>query len=509
MTNQYKKRRASTSLRTVVVLLIVAVPISVLTLHPDWLSRLAYAVEVGQAQASQEQLAVASDLSQAFRHVARAVRPSVVSISSVRQVEREQSNTRRFRSTIPDEFRGFFDDESFDRFFEFEFPLPPDVFERHGLGSGVIVSEDGYILTNNHVVGDADEVTVTLSDKRQFSAEIIGTDKSTDLAVLKINASDLKPAPLGDSEELDVGEWVVAMGSPFGLEQTVTAGIVSATSRANVGITDYEDFIQTDAAINPGNSGGPLVNLKGEVVGINTAIATRNGGYMGVGFAIPSQMARYVLDGIIADGHVTRGWLGAVIQNLNHELAESFGYDSIEGVLIGDVVADGPADRAGLKPGDIVLRFNGQAVQTANELQNAVAATEPETKAELEIFRDGDRTTITVQIAKKGDAEVTLAQNQGSAAGLGMSVQTLTPDNARELGAPDQQQGVVVTSVEPGSVAARLGIRSGDVVISVGDKQVRTAGEFRDTVEEQDLAEGVRMQILREGVRRFVFLRSR
>lgn len=356
-----------------------------------------YAVEVSQAKVSQSQLSTATDLSQAFRHVARSIRPSVVSISSIKRIKPQQPKVQRFGPNMPDGFQGFFNDDLFEKFFEFR--MPQNGFEQRGLGSGVIISDDGYILTNNHVVGEADEVNVTLSDNREFHAELIGTDKSTDLAVLKIDVNDLEPADLGDSDALEVGEWVLAMGSPFGLDQNVTAGIISAKSRANVGLTDNEDFIQTDAAINPGNSGGPLVNLHGEVVGINTASASRSGGYMSVGFAIPSAMVRHVMDSIIADGHVTRGWLGAMIQDLDDDLAESFGYDSTDGVLIGDLVDDGPGKQSGLQSGDIVITYDGDPVESANELRNAVACTSPENSVELEIFRDGDRRTITVETA--------------------------------------------------------------------------------------------------------------
>ena len=313
MLPSHKYRRISSFV--IISLFTVMVVTGVLT-WPNVVSQATYAIERGQAEASHSQLAAASDLSQAFRHVARLLRPSVVSVSSVKRVQVNQPQVRPFNSDVPDELRRFFGgDDFFDRFF-FEAPPAPRGFEQHGLGTGVIVRDDGYILTNNHVVQGADEVKVTLSDERQFTAEVVGTDKATDLAVLKIEADGLYAAQLGDSNELAVGEWVLAVGSPFGLEQTVTAGIVSAVGRANVGITDYEDFIQTDAAINPGNSGGPLVDLRGEVIGINTAIASRNGGYQGIGFAIPSSMARQVMESIIEDGQVSRGYLGALIQDL-------------------------------------------------------------------------------------------------------------------------------------------------------------------------------------------------
>jgi serine protease Do len=491
--------------------LVALLPVCILTLQPNWLATLTYAVEVGQSDAADEQIAVATDLSQAFRSVAKSLRPSVVSISSTKRIQPTQGDGRRFRGQVPDEFRQFFDDDTFERFFEHPQGGPSRGFQQQGMGSGVIVSEDGYVLTNHHVAGDADVVTITLSNGRQYKAELVGSDRATDIAVLKIDANNLKPAKLGQSTQMAVGDWVLAMGSPFGLDHTVTAGIISATGRANVGITDYEDFIQTDAAINPGNSGGPLVNLRGEVIGINTAIATRGAGYMGVGFAIPSEMASQVMQGIRDKGFVTRGWLGAMIQDLTTELAESFNYDSTEGVLIGDVVEGAPAAKAGLKAGDIVTKYNGETVETANELRNAVAATAPGTNAKLEIFRDGRRASIAVRIDQLDQEKVAAARGRSareSANELGVSVETLSPQLASQLGAEEGTEGVVVTEVESGSAAARIGIEPGDIVISIGDEPTGNVDEFRDAVKRQDLSTGIRMQVMRDGAKRFVFLRS-
>ncbi len=347
---------------------------------PNRAARSAYAVESGQVQAPRDQLRQAKDLSQAFRHVAKSIRPAVVSISSVRRIVPAALQSQLGRD-VPG-------------------GIPKGAFEQRGFGTGVVVSEDGYILTNNHVVRAADEVNVTLSDSRTLSAKVVGTDQKTDLAVLKIDTSGLSFATLGDSDAIDVGEWALAIGSPFGLAQTVTAGIISAKGRSNVGITDYEDFLQTDAAINPGNSGGPLVNLDGQVIGINTAIASRSGGYMGIGFAIPSNLARPVMQSIIKDGHVERGWLGAAIQDLTKELADSLQLDSRDGVLVGNVIAGSPADEAGLQPGDIVLKFAGNIMRTANQLRNAVAATAPDTNTELAVLRDGQTETFKVVIGQ-------------------------------------------------------------------------------------------------------------
>jgi serine protease Do len=410
---------------------------------------------------------------------------------------------------LPEEFRGFFGDDGFDRFFQF--PVPEGGFRQQGMGSGVIVSEDGYVLTNNHVVRDADEVTVILSDGREHTGEVVGTDAPTDLAVLKIDATGLVPATLGDSSKIEVGQWVLAVGSAMGLDQTVTVGIVSAKGRGDVGISDYEDFIQTDAAINPGNSGGPLVNLEGEVIGINTAIASRTGGNMGIGFAIPGNMARDVKDAIINGGKVERGRIGAMIQNLTPDLAESSDYDSTQGVLVGDVIEDSPADRAGLKSGDIVVEYNGKAVNKAYQLRNAVAGTAPGTEAELEVFRNGEYRTVEITIGRLEDQPSLSQATPGPEAGseLGMTLKNLTPELRQQLGLGSGEKGVVVTGVEPGGLAAREGIRKGDLVVAVGDTPISDVASLRSAMEEHELDQGVRFQLEREGMRRFVFLQRR
>lgn len=504
----FARRRRCMSIMFTVAVAAATVVAGVLS-WPQLISQATYAIERGQAEVSREQLAVASDLSEAFQHVARTLRPSVVSIRSVRRVE---AGVRPYGSQVPDEFRRFFgQDELLDRFF-FEPPPAERGFEQHGLGSGVIVSEDGYILTNNHVVDGADEVKVALSDRRELIAEIIGTDRATDLAVLKVESGDLHPATLGDSSQLQVGEWALAIGSPFGLEHTVTAGIISAKGR-RVGIlgdNGYEDFIQTDAAINPGNSGGPLVNLRGEVIGINTAIESRSGGNQGVGFAIPSDMARRVMDAIIEEGGVTRGYLGALIQDLDEDLAESFGFQSRDGVLIGDVVEDGPAAAAGLQAGDIVTQVNGKRVTTASELRNLVAATPPKTELRLDVFRNGQRRTITVTTGTLDEGRFASGGRSGSASTeeLGLTVQNLTPELARRLRLEGDQEGVVVTSVEAESLAERVGIRPGDLLVAVGNRTISTVTDFREALRELDPESGVRLQVERNGVRRFVYVRG-
>jgi serine protease Do len=468
-----------------------------------------YAADSQTAVAARRQLAETSArgdaLSADFRTVAEAIRPSVVSISTVQRVQPRIQD--RSRPDIPEEFRRFFDD---DLFGPFEFRVPQEGLEREGLGSGVIISSDGYVLTNNHVVRDADEVSVTLSDGRTVSAEVVGTDAKTDVAVLKIDSDSLVPAPLGDSDAAEVGDWVLAIGSPFGLDQTVTAGIISAKAR-QMGIADYEDFIQTDAAINPGNSGGPLVNMRGQIIGINTAIASRTGAYNGVGFAIPSNLATSIKDAIIQHGRVQRGRLGALIQDLNEDLANSFSFDSTDGVLVGDVLDDSPAQRAGLQAGDIVVEFNGQRVENANELRMAVAATPPGTSSQLVIFRDGRRRTLQVVTDELTDETSRVEQQaepESSSFNLGVSVQSMTPDLAEQLGYNRNQQGAVVTAVESGSIAARAGLRVRDVIVGVDSTVVGSVRDFRAAIEQADMSRGIRLQVMTDGARRFVFLKE-
>ncbi|MFM7071467.1 MAG: DegQ family serine endoprotease [Planctomycetota bacterium] len=471
-----------------------------------------------KATAARAALAKSPDLSQAFKLTAHAVRPSVVSISSVKKVRMINPRLRQRPGSpglpgVPDKLRRFFGDDPFERMFP-QMPQTPEDFNQEGLGSGVIVTADGLILTNNHVVAGADEVTVTTSDSRQLRAKIVGADRATDVAVLKVDANDLVPAPLGNSDSLEVGDWVMAIGSPLGFNQTVTAGIISAMGR-QVGVTNggYEDFLQTDAAINPGNSGGPLVNLKGEVIGINTAIASRSGGFSGIGFAIPVNMARSVMNQIRDNGKVTRGRIGAAIQDLSEDLAKSFGYNGREGALIDDVVPDSPAAKAGLKPGDIVTKYQGKPVKSSSQFRNAVAATAPNTKADVEVYRDGKKLTLQVQVGLLSEEELASSQqdaggDEETAESLGLSVQPLTPELARQLGMKEGQAGVVIAAVEPGSLAARGGLRPGDLIASVGGKPVANLKEFRETLAAQKASEGVRLQIVREGSNRFVFLRT-
>jgi len=441
-------------------------------------------------------------LSERFRAVAKHIRPAVVAIGVSKTVE---------ASPWP------FGDEFFRRFFgrRFRGPGGERKFERRGLGSGVIVSPDGYILTNNHVVAEADEITVRLSDGREFSAEVIGTDPPSEIAVVQIETDgDLPVAKLGDDEATEVGDWVLAVGAPFGLEQTVTSGIISATGRHGVGITEIENFIQTDAAINPGNSGGPLVNMHGEVVGINTAIASRSGGYMGIGFAVPINMARKVMDRLLEEGEVVRGWLGVSIQPLTPEMAESMDIPEEKGVLVSQVFDDTPAAEAGIRPGDLVLEFNGKKVSDPSELQSAVAWTKPGTEAKVVLIRDGKRKTVTVEIARRPEREEIARARTGTGGGpaqleeLGLQVSGVTPDAEKRYGY-EPGQGVLITGVEPGSVASRAGLEEGMLILQAGGKDVESVADLEKVLEGVDLARGLPL-LVRAGDRQlFVLLKKR
>ena len=338
------------------------------------------------------------ETSKAFSEIVTAVSPAVVNISTTKVVKRDQGP--------------FFDDPFYDFFNPFHDFNAPRKWKEKSLGSGVIVSADGYIITNNHVVEKSDEIKVTLLDRRTFKGAIVGADPKTDVAILKIDADNLLPLTWGDSDKLQVGEFVLAIGSPYGLSNTVTMGIISAVGRANVGIADYEDFIQTDAAINPGNSGGPLVNIRGELIGINTAIFSRTGGYQGIGFAVPSNMVRLIMDQLIQQGKVTRGWVGVTIQELTPELASEFGLKRSNGALVSDVAKDSPAAKAGILRGDIILEFNGKEVKDVSSLRNMVAQSKSGTEISMKILRSGKEFTVKIVIKElpREVAEVTTDQ---------------------------------------------------------------------------------------------------
>jgi serine protease Do len=352
----------------------------------------------------------------------------------------------------------------------------PHDYKQHGLGSGVIVSPDGYILTNNHVVGNADEIHVTLMDKREFTAKVIGKDAKTDLGLIKIDTKDALPvAALGDSNSTEVGDWVIAIGNPFAVGMTVTAGIVSAKGRALGG--DYDDFIQTDASINPGNSGGPLINTKGEVIGINTAIYSRTGANNGIGFAIPIDMARNVMDQLKAHGRVVRGWLGVEIQEVTPDLAQSFGLPKPEGALVASADKDGPAGKGGIERGDIVLSFNGHPVGDEHELPALVAQTPINQKVPVEVMRNGKHMNLEVQIGERKEPQVATAKSEEPGSNWGMQVEDITPEIAQQFHL-ETTKGVVIRRVSPDSPAAEAALQPGDVVLEVDHQKVGSAADL-------------------------------
>jgi serine protease Do len=441
-----------------------------------------------------------------FVEVSKAVKPAVVNISTTRTVKSEEGQGPRQRGNP------FFEDPFFRRFFGDEFYRQfdaPRQRKEQSLGSGVIV-DGGYIVTNNHVIAKADEIKVVMSDKREFKGTLVGTDPKTDLAVIKVSVSDLPTIPWGDSTTLEVGEYVLAVGNPFGLNQTITMGIVSAVGRANVGIADYEDFIQTDAAINPGNSGGALVNVKGELVGINTAIFTRSGGYMGIGFAVPSQMVKTVIDSLVSKGKVVRGWLGVTIQEVSPELAKQFGLKEARGALVSDILDGSPADKAGIKRGDVVVEIDHKGVENASQLRNVVAALPIGAKASVKVIRDKKEKTFDVMIGEQPKDLVSKSgepsEDDGGGVGAlgGVGVHDLSPEFAKRFGLPEDEDGVVVTRVEPGSVAEEAGVQRGDLLVEVNRQPVRNTGEFNRIAREVGKDESILLLVNRQGQALFI-----
>ena len=413
-----------------------------------------------------------------FSSIVQPALPAVVNISSSKVVKVPSS----------DQMQPFFNDPMFRQFFGDQFGEQnrhPHSEREQSLGSGVIVSPDGYLLTNNHVVDGATDIKVSLSDRREFQAKVVGTDPKTDIAVLKIDATNLPALTIGDSSKVQVGDVVFAIGDPFGIGETATMGIVSAKNRGlGSAIEDYEDFIQTDAAINHGNSGGALVDLHGSLVGINTAILPGNGGgSQGIGFAVPIDMAHQVMDQLIAHGKVVRGYLGIHIENVTPALAKSFGLQQSTGALIGDVSADGPAAKAGLKRGDVITQLNGEKVDGSNDLRLRVSQTAPGTAVQLKVIRDGQSQTFNVTLGELQDKDEKAPVSEGTGSALdGVQVETLTPEIAQQLDLSAGTRGVVVGSVDPSSAAAASGLSRGDVIQEVNRKPVNTAQEFQQAI---------------------------
>jgi serine protease Do len=416
----------------------------------------------------------ATDNNLSYNPIVKRVIPSVVKV-----VTRERAKEMSVDGVSP------FDDPNFRQFFGpfFNMPggqrrvvrQPPQV----GLGSGVIVSADGYILTNNHVVDDADKVRVTLPDGREMTAKVIGTDKKSDIAVIKVDASDLPAVVFANSDDVLVGDRVLAIGNPFGIGQTVTSGIVSATGRSGEIGLDYEDFIQTDAAINPGNSGGALVDMQGRLIGLNTAILSRSGGFQGIGFAIPANLARHVVDSLVTSGHVVRGFLGVNIQDLNSDLADEFHLKSTSGAVITDVTPDSPAAKAGLKSNDVILEFDGKAVKDGRSLKFAVAATDPGHEAKLTVLRDGKNESVTVKVGELPGEKQKISSTSGGDNDVldGVEVADLDAGARNEFEIPPRVQGALVTNVDPSSAAAEAGLAPGDVILEINRHPVHNADD--------------------------------
>jgi len=435
---------------------------------------------------SPESVKTLSGLSEALADVADAVRPAVVNISTTSVVNMEDSP-----------YGDMFNDPFFRHFFGDGHPGMKRKYKSSALGSGVIVNENGFILTNNHVVKGADEIKVILYDKREFKGKVVGTDPRTDLSVVKIEATNLPTLTLGDSSKLKTGDVVLAIGNPFGLNQTITMGIVSAVGRSNIGLADFEDFIQTDAAINPGNSGGALVNGRGELVGINTAIFSTSGGYMGIGFAIPSDMAKSVMDSIIKHGKVIRGWLGVSIQNLTPDLAKSLGIKETEGALIAGVENSSPADKAGLKRGDLITEMNGKKITDATALRNVVASMAPGAKADIKIIRSGKELTITAVLGEYKEKKI-VKKTAYNNAFKGVTVQELTPSLRDKLNLPEGMAGVVVTDIASDSPSQGL-LQVNDVIEEMNRKAVRSAQEYEAIVSKIGEHDTILLLIFRDG----------
>jgi serine protease Do len=430
--------------------------------------------------------------------------PAVVFIKVEKTIETGSMQRQGSPNQYNDPF-GFFGDEFFERFFRYRMPQQPREYRQSGQGSGFIISNDGYIMTNNHVVGDADVISVKTHDGREFDAKLIGTDEKTDVAVIKIEGDNLPTLPLGDSDNLDIGEWVIAIGNPFGLAETLTFGIVSAKGRSTVGIADYEDFIQTDAAINPGNSGGPLINLDGEAIGINTAIFSQSGGSVGIGFAIPINMAKNIKDQLVTRGKVTRGQLGVMISDLTSDMADYFGLDSTKGVVVNEVLDDSPAQKGGLEAGDVILKINGRDAESMGQLRNTIASLEPGTTVRLVVNRKGNEKTLNVKIGELSADSGRPMSSQASSHTLGLTVENLTEEMSRRYGL-SQSRGVIVSNVAPDSEAYRKGIRPGTIVLSVNQKEIRSVDEYNKALRESTNSKKVLLQITEQGHTRFVAL---
>jgi serine protease Do len=446
-------------------------------------------------------LEILRETSKAFASLAKNATPAVVFIETS-STSKKSAATKKDFSDAPFDF---FNDDFFNRFFGSPFSEgTPKPKKSRVYGTGFIVSKDGYILTNHHVVEDAEEVTVIMQGEQKHTAKVIGVDPKTDVAVIKIDGENFPFITLGDSTSLEVGEWVMAIGNPFGLEASVTVGVVSAKGRNQLHLTDFDDFIQTDAAINPGNSGGPLLNMDGQVIGMNTAIVSPGGGgYIGIGFAVPSSLITPVMKQLISTGKVTRGFLGISMQAVDSDLASSFGLEKPEGALIADIIKGSPAESAGLKSGDVILKYDGQPVKNIGQFRNDVALLKPGVKLNLVIYRDGKQLDRVVVVGTQSETSEEAAAVSDQ---LGIVVDKLTPELAQKYDyAPDE--GVIVTKVSSGSLAEKAGIKPGTLIIAVDRKKIGSVDDFKQAVESAMASKRILLLLKQGGTTRYLSLK--
>ncbi|MDI6800850.1 MAG: DegQ family serine endoprotease [Thermodesulfovibrionales bacterium] len=444
------------------------------------------------AYAGDKDAEILAHFGNAMAAVAEKAKPAVVNISTTR--------------TVKTQHHPFLDDPLFRKFFGDNKPTPQKR-KVTNLGSGVIATSDGYILTNNHVIDGAEDILIKLADNREVKGTVVGVDPKTDIAVIKINEKNLPTIQWADSDKLRVGEVVLAIGNPYGLNQTITMGIISALGRSGFGITDYEDFIQTDAAINPGNSGGALVNIKGELIGLNTAIFSTSGGYQGIGFAIPVNMVKQVMTGIISQGKVVRGWLGVTIQQLTAELAKQFNLADEKGVLLVDITENSPAEKSGLKRGDVIVEYDGKKIDSPQHLRNVVASTKPDKEVEIKLLRAGNPLTIKVIVGELLAEQQVTAGVQYDNALKGVSVQELTEDLLQKLGITKKIKGVVVNNIDEDSPSSGVLMR-GDIILEINRKTVHNVKEYNELVFKIAKNQKILLLVMRGGTTQFLIVPS-
>ncbi len=452
----------------------------------------------------EEDLKYAKSLSNVFQYVAKNITPSIVNIKSTKKIKKMHNGNIMIDPRM-EHFFDFFGKDFFDNLNQNQ---EEDI--QQGSGTGVIIDTDGHIITNNHVIENADTIEVKLFSGDTYEAKVIGKDPNSDLAVIKIKAKTLTPAKLGDSDKLEIGEWVIAGGNPFGLDNTITTGIVSARGRTLSGGSKYEDYIQTDAAINPGNSGGPLVNLNSEVIGINTAIFSKNGGYMGIGFAIPSNMVKSIVESLISTGKVVRGWLGIGIQDLNKNLSKSFGYSDTKGALVGHIEEGSPAQKSGVKQGDIIIKINNEEIKDSNHLKNIVAINKPKKDVNLTIYRDKKIINIAVKLGElKSDEKGNIISNKDRSVlmeKLGISLEELTKENNSKYNFKNNL-GLIIKEVKSGSLGQLAGLSSGELIVNVNGTSINSIKDFEKIVS-KELKNGIRLLIEADSMEHFIFLQS-